>query len=518
MQPVITTTDALRPVTRRNLLKALAAAGVMLPTATLLQACGSGMSGPAAAPATAAAPPAATSAPPAAATSAPAATTAPVTAATAAPAADATAPAMAATTAPAADATTAPAATTAAASGDANAAATLRMYGVYDNAPSRGLSKLFEQYKEQKPNVDIQYQYFPNDKFVALFTAAQNSGEQIDMVISDGQFVRKFVAAGNFLPLDDVPFKSRFSEFATNTSTLQGKLWAVPMSGGVSFPVFINGDVLESIGAKPPETYAELVALRDPLKEKGVSVITHPGKQIFFWPVWFFTTYAQTTKNQSLEKTIAMLQGNGKFTDPEVVQAMDLIFQYQRDGLFAPDIMSLDSTGSTTALATGKAAFWMFADVLALGPLREQGPDMKLDAALTPLLVDDASVKRQLPGAAVYQLAMWHTIQEANKAPALELMDFLTTDANDAALVEDAKLAIPVNKAVPGSSDEVAKKVQGFGSLTVPFLDWYWPPEITTSFQENLQAGILGQKTAEEAGTDIQATWEKVQAAGFKFL
>ena len=73
-------------------------------------------------------------------------------------------------------------------------------------------------------------------------------------------------------------------------------------------------------------------------------------------------------------------------------------------------------------------------------------------------------------------------------------------------------------EAVPGSSDEVAKKVQGFGPLTVPFLDWYWPPEITTSFQENLQAGVLGQKTAEEAGKDIQATWEKVQAAGFKFL
>jgi hypothetical protein len=72
------------------------------------------------------------------------------------------------------------------------------------------------------------------------------------------------------------------------------------------------------------------------LKKIGASVFTHDGGLIYLWPVWFFTTYAQVTGNQSVQKTFATLQGKGKFTDPEVVEALQLIFNFATDGLFSP--------------------------------------------------------------------------------------------------------------------------------------------------------------------------------------
>jgi sugar phosphate isomerase/epimerase len=64
-----------------------------------------------------------------------------------------------------------------------------------------------------------------------------------------------------------------------------------------------------------PKSYDDMLALRDKLKPKGIKVFAHPGKVINLWPVWFFTTFAQTSGNKGAERTIEILTGNAKFTD-----------------------------------------------------------------------------------------------------------------------------------------------------------------------------------------------------------
>jgi ABC-type glycerol-3-phosphate transport system substrate-binding protein len=50
------------------------------------------------------------------------------------------------------------------------------------------------------------------------------------------------------------------------------------------------------------------------------------------------------------------------------------------------------------------------------------------------------------------------------------------------------------------------------------YLDWFWPPEVTNTFRQSLQAGILGQKTPEQAAKDVQATFDKLVAGGYKYI
>ena len=40
------------------------------------------------------------------------------------------------------------------------------------------------------------------------------------------------------------------------------------------------------------------------------------GGDIYMWPMWFFQTFAQTSKNRSFERTVDSLLGKAKFTDP----------------------------------------------------------------------------------------------------------------------------------------------------------------------------------------------------------
>ena len=212
----------------------------------------------------------------------------------------------------------------------------LAMVGIAQPVPGRGITKVLEEYQKQH-SVKVNYQFLPSERFVALFTAAQSSNQEIDVIFLTGQDTRRYMSSGAILPLDTlITYKDRFLPKAVETFTINGHLWGVPIGAVAGFPLLVNKKLLDDVGASLPTTYDELLSINRELGKKGVSTFTHPGKNIYFWPVWFFTTYAQVTGNQSEQKTVELLTSGGSFTDPEVVEALDLIFRFARDGMFSP--------------------------------------------------------------------------------------------------------------------------------------------------------------------------------------
>ncbi len=140
-----------------------------------------------------------------------------------------------------------------------------------------------------------------------------------------------------------------------------------------------------------------MLALRDKLKPLGLKVFTHPGKNIYLWPVWFFTTFGQTTGNKSVERTAEILSGKGKFTDADVVKALDLLFQFGKDGLITQDAFSMDSPQALADFSAGHAAFWLQHESLISQIAADKPAELDLDVMLMPKLVD-GDVKSQYPG------------------------------------------------------------------------------------------------------------------------
>ena len=197
--------------------------------------------------------------------SAPAPTATP---APAAPAKPAEAPKPVEPTKPAAAApASAPAATTAPAATQAPAAAAapkpaggyqgkLAVFGV--NVAEQGQGKLNSDFEGSHPGVKVEYSFMPSQKFVELFTAVQNANEQIDVLILNGQDLRRYATGGQLVELTkDVAYQSRFRPIGLKTYTISGKLWALPYGGIGGFPIFYNKAILDKAGLKYPATFED---------------------------------------------------------------------------------------------------------------------------------------------------------------------------------------------------------------------------------------------------------------------
>jgi raffinose/stachyose/melibiose transport system substrate-binding protein len=383
-------------------------------------------------------------------------------------------------------------------------------------APDKALPKLLEAFKAANSGINTKVVLYPEEKFVALYTAAQAAGEQIDVLMLNGQDIRRYATSGALIPFDDITYKSRFIPEALVPYTIGGQLWGVPAGAAGGFPIYVNMALLKKYQLAQPKTYDELKQIGKVLDGHGLKAFTHPGKVIYMWPVWFFTTFAQTTENKPIERTTQILTGKGKFTDSDVVQAIDLVFQFSRDKLFIPGMFSLDFPNALNEFTTGKCAFYLFHDSVAKQVMEANPPDMELDVMLMPNLVGK-QVESQFPGGPGLVVSIPVKIDPKRKDVAWKLVDFLTTDSSDAESVKLNGGAVPVNVNVSPADIPVYIKEKGFIDKMVTYLDWFWPPEITHGFQEGLQAGLAGRITADELAKNIQATFERLVSSGYSF-
>src|SRR6516162_7124498 len=76
--------------------------------------------------------------------------------------------------------------------------------------PDKALPKLLDAFKAANPGITTKVVLYPEEKFVALYSAARAAGEQIDLLILNGQDIRRYATNGNLIDFDQVEFKDRF--------------------------------------------------------------------------------------------------------------------------------------------------------------------------------------------------------------------------------------------------------------------------------------------------------------------
>jgi raffinose/stachyose/melibiose transport system substrate-binding protein len=432
--------------------------------------------------------------------------------------------APAATEAPAAEAaaTEAPAAAAAATEAPAAAAAGTGYQGKFvimsSATDTKKLQPFLDKLNAKFPGVEFDFRTLSSEKYTELFAASEVAGDQIDYMDLNGQDLRRYATGGKVMDLSDITYKDRFRPVGLETYTVKGKLWALPVGGIDGFTFLYNKKIFDKIGATEPETYDDLKALAVELKKIGVAPFTHPGKNIYLWPVWHFWAHAQTTGNKSVESTFKTLAGDLKFTDPENVAALEILYRFAQDGMFIDGVNSLDSDGAWMSFGQGKGAFF-FEHVWRIGDIKiNPMPDLDLSLIAPVRAVSDTNVRRQMPGGTGSAECIYSKVAPERKELALQVLDFWSSDESVKFFNELNASPVSTNANVQASSDPVALKyAKECADNQTTYLDWFWPPEITRAFQEGQQALVAGSKNPDEVGADIQKVMDQLYKDGYQF-
>lgn len=138
----------------------------------------------------------------------------------------------------------------------------------------------------EKANVKIDLQLYGVADYAQKVNLALQSGEQLDLFTSPGQFAN-FAAKGQLYPLDDLIeeygqemmeiLTQDFGEGLLKATTLNGKIYGIPANKGMSLPInFVyNADMLAEVGftADDIETIHDLPPIFDAIMEKYPDVV-----------------------------------------------------------------------------------------------------------------------------------------------------------------------------------------------------------------------------------------------------
>lgn len=220
-----------------------------------------------------------------------------------------------------------------------------------------------EAFEAQYPNVDIvidncggNYNDYVNKLKV---TMAANEGPEV-FKLQPGALLEQFKEYVE--PLDTYleqdygeNWKDKFEEAIYYQIEDKNIGWmGAPTYLSLAGTLFVNETILEENGLEVPATYDELVNCCTALREKGIFSVAMGAKD-----EWADQDFIVTLFNQIAPgKVYEVEKGNGKWTDPEMVKALEQWEKYFTDGVFVDGALGLSVYNDAIDMSqNGQAAF-----------------------------------------------------------------------------------------------------------------------------------------------------------------
>ncbi|MCK2037441.1 extracellular solute-binding protein [Microbacterium sp. SSW1-49] len=217
------------------------------------------------------------------------------------------------------------------------------------------LPQMFEKFKADNPDVEINMTQIPEAEFASKMTAAITAGTVPDLIYSFTETQSSLIATGGFDPVPDgLVDKDDFFEVIWDNSVYDDVAYGVPWYA-YSDMVIYRTDLAEAAGAEAPKDWDGLRTFGEKLKESGVE-----------YPLALYAAYDSYTARQLL--TFAAQNGGSFISDdlsewtinsPENVEALEYWSGLIKDGLASPDgpafldTVSWSTTGKNAAIIDG---------------------------------------------------------------------------------------------------------------------------------------------------------------------
>jgi raffinose/stachyose/melibiose transport system substrate-binding protein len=382
-----------------------------------------------------------------------------------------------------------------------------------------------ETWNEEHADDTINQEFFANDAYKTKVRTAVGAGEGPTFIYGwGGGVLKSYVDAGHVSDLDDFlaenpEVKDRYIPSVLENGVIDGKTYALPNNNMQPIVLYYNKEVFEKIGAEPPKTWDDLMALVPKFNDAGIAPFSLAGQSK--WPNLMWLEYL-VDRIGGPEVFQAILDGEeNAWSDPAVIEALTKIQDLVDAGGFVNGFSSIaaDAGADSALLYTDKAAMmlhggWVYQN------LKNDAPDFvesgEVGFTSFPAVEGGAGDPADIVGNPANMWSLSSTASDQQKESALNyLKDGLFSEEYTQAMIDSG--AVP---AVNGIEDQLAASddkdfvqfVYGLAQDAPSFqLSWdqALSPAQGDAMLANLDQIFIGEITPEEFAENMNATLGK---------
>ncbi|MEM7034406.1 MAG: extracellular solute-binding protein [Chloroflexota bacterium] len=221
------------------------------------------------------------------------------------------------------------------------------------------VENIVKPFNEQSETVFVDAVARPADWNTVRPAVAAGGGP--DIVGTPGpSFVFELAQSGQLIPLDEFSdqfgWDELFVPWALSLGNVEGQLYSLS-DELETLVLYYNKTLFETNGWEAPNTMDEMYALAEEINAAGIIPFSHANADWRPSNEWFVGEYM--TQVAGPDKVYQALTGQIEWTDPDIVDAVELLNQAQQNGWFMGGLDLYYTTSGDdrrTALATGEAA------------------------------------------------------------------------------------------------------------------------------------------------------------------
>ena len=379
-------------------------------------------------------------------------------------------------------------------------------------------TELAKQY-ETETGIRVNFElYAPSDVYAQKVRAAAQTNTLPDIfgILGEKRDFASFVKSGYVYDLteemdkDNGAWKNKLfakafgvNEFEQgNSFEIKPGIYGVPIDV-TNIQMLYNKDLLQRAGVDTlPKTWKDLVDVNRKLKAKGTQGLVSGWGEI--WMIdCLASNYAFNIMGK--DKVLDTIRGKVPYTDPDWIRVFDLFREMRDEGMLASGIVTMVNKTAEQLFANNRAAF-AFNGSWCVNVYKSMNPDLNYGVMLPPQASDK------------YPMSIWggagSSFMVNNESKKAQLaVDFLKwiTDTPQQVFLSKETQDLPSNKY---SLKDIPMALSQFASAmdntTHPSV---WgvseSHQVIEAFDKGIQSIIIGEKTPEQLGREIQAIKEQ---------
>jgi raffinose/stachyose/melibiose transport system substrate-binding protein len=299
--------------------------------------------------------------------------------------------------------------------------------------------------------------------------------------------------AGYIVDLTDKLDISGLTDAAKNASTIDGKVWSVPVLGSYTVGLYYQRKIFADNNLTPPTTMEEFHTLCKTLQDKGITPMIAPAQDGVIPAFLYMMLSSGILGPDGFDK---IRTGEKKFTDPDVLEAAialkDMYPCFQEGSLGTPYVegKALFALGQGAMLEGGSADFAGF---------QETNPD--IDVGVVPFPAAKGGKPSTVTG---MEGAFAINSKSAHIPEAVKFLQFML-GKEAAQMVVDTITLTTTKGVLPSNNRVMAEMLKAAESRDVRvFYEFPQTGDVMAALQQNAGSLFIGDLTPEQFAQKLQ--------------